>query len=462
MSEIGTVTILLGALAAGALSSLQTTGRSRSGRSRKRRSPRERAGYHERSDARRRRHGEGTSFRRRVHEERVRAKTEQFLRKYESILADLQAQGLDRYVAGEIAEAEQRLAAVRRLLPHDPFGARALNMEIGPFVGGLPGIARRRRAQERAARRAETSATRRPKRSRPESGPSRESEQHEPLQAGAPIESAADTQDQLRERLREALDVAIERDFTDQVLLDFAYDELRTLRDEIEQLELTSARDVDRWQRAFASRLAGIRQRAQQAAEQWRARYERPAELMFVEEEIKDLESSLSPAADPAATKVLDDLKALRDAIRSGALSGEALSAKLVERLEAAEEVVVTEECRREVVRALSAALQQQGFVVEPPRRTKVGNTDQVVITARKPAGQSARVSVTKTGDVHYKFLNYTGMECKKDIDRVLELLQSAYNIPLGERRVIWQNPDRISKEARPLPGSAQSRGGSK
>ncbi len=447
MSEIGTFSLLFWVVAAsaGAMGALEAADRA-SG-----------------SGAGKGRGGEGKdySFRRRIHEERVRRKTEDFVNKYQSIVDDLRAQGLDRYVSSEIAEIEARLDEVRSLLATDPFEARSRNMQIGPLIGPLPRIARQRRAQERADRgmgrrriglraTAERPRTAEPQGARQEVPPERSH--------SAPPSPPEREANRLRDQLLDELNAAIQRDFIDQVVLDFAYEELRALRDETTRLELASEGELEQRRKEIMTQLAAIRDRAQQAAEEWRARYEQPIELMLVEDEIKDLESSL-PAADPAATKLLDDLKALRDAIRTGKLAGEQLNQQLEEKLEAAEVVVVNEECRREVVRAMYAALQQQGFVVDAPRRIKEGNTDEVVITARKPAGQSAEVRVTPKGEIHYKFLNYEGMECKKDIDKVLDLLQHVYNIPLGEHRIIWQNPDRISKGARPIPGSSQSEG---
>ena len=54
-----------------------------------------------------------------------------------------------------------------------------------------------------------------------------------------------------------------------------------------------------------------------------------------------------------------------------------------------------------------------------------------------------------------YKFDHYEGMQCKDDIDKVLPLLRDIYGVDLSEERVLWQNPERISKSAKPLEDDA-------
>ena len=105
-------------------------------------------------------------------------------------------------------------------------------------------------------------------------------------------------------------------------------------------------------------------------------------------------------------------------------------------------------------------SLEKSGFVVGKPQR-QIGEKDEVVILARKPAGAEAAFRVTADGTMVYKFDHYEGMRCKADIDQVLPMLQEIYGVELSDARVLWQNPDRISKSAKPIDaGSKEQRHG--
>jgi hypothetical protein len=56
----------------------------------------------------------------------------------------------------------------------------------------------------------------------------------------------------------------------------------------------------------------------------------------------------------------------------------------------------------------------------------------------------------------------YEGATCKKDIDSFLPKLEQVYGIKLSNERVIWENPDKISKDARQSPTGGSYKGGQK
>jgi hypothetical protein len=120
----------------------------------------------------------------------------------------------------------------------------------------------------------------------------------------------------------------------------------------------------------------------------------------------------------------------------------------------------VNEQCRREVVRGVVQALRDAGFVTETPWRRVADERDEVVVRARRPAGSQAEFRVTLSGDLAYKFDNYEGSACKKDIGAVLPRLEEIYGVQLSNQRVVWSNPDDLDRTARAVPHDGSEEGG--
>ena len=122
------------------------------------------------------------------------------------------------------------------------------------------------------------------------------------------------------------------------------------------------------------------------------------------------------------------------------------------------DEAAVDESQRREVVRAVYQSLQQAGFVVDGPEHLTSQGQDEVLIRARRPAGAQADFRVNLSGHLSYKFHQYKGKTCEKDVAPVMATLQDAYGINLSDKRVIWVNPDDQDQDARPYPDAMQER----
>ena len=115
------------------------------------------------------------------------------------------------------------------------------------------------------------------------------------------------------------------------------------------------------------------------------------------------------------------------------------------ETIQKAEKIVEDETLRRETLKAIIESLQLVGFVVESP----VLVDGVVELAARRPSGEECVFYVDLKGGMEYHFDHYDGSACKKDIDQILPRLQDVYGIKLSDERVLWSNPDRISREAR-------------
>lgn len=151
---------------------------------------------------------------------------------------------------------------------------------------------------------------------------------------------------------------------------------------------------------------------------------------------------------------MLSSVEAVKQLIEKTADPDEILN-KITDATTQADSAIADENCRRMVVRSIMDSLEKSGFVVSKPKRS-AGDVDEVVILARKPAGAEAAFRVSADGSMIYKFDHYEGMQCKDDIDKVLPLLRDIYGVDLSEERVLWQNPERISKSAKPLEDDAE------
>jgi hypothetical protein len=133
----------------------------------------------------------------------------------------------------------------------------------------------------------------------------------------------------------------------------------------------------------------------------------------------------------------------------------EALAAcqALDEQLEKAAEAEFDESIRREVVRALLAALQQQGFVVQGPELKQDKNgAGTVILEGQLPSGRSVRFEVHLDGHMEFDLNGYQDRACAKDVEKIEQVLKESFDVQLGPRQVTWKNPDKISKGARDLP----------
>jgi len=396
-----------------------------------------------------------TNDSRRAARRRVRATTLRFVERYETLLDDLERQGLTHYVSRRVREARETIWQIRSLLDIDPFAARDLSMSLGEWIHRLPATARRLRREERAQRRRERSTrSAPPKRS---DAPRTRRASDQPSQQEA-IETVSESP--VSGALLEVWQEEVER-IADDVERDFAWEELQELRRACaERAVLPSQLQAEA--DAVRQQVAAIRQRAQEAAERWRAEHEGEIEHEATTAFVETCQEVL--AADrEAAEEALQQLSSLRAALTNAPTRRDDAQVR-----DTAAQVVRTatrgpahEQDRRQVAAALVESLQRVGFVVQPPRRIQEKDRDVVVIRARKPAGQQAVLEIGTDGTLVYKFDQYEGQTCQKDIQQINQLLESTYGVKLSNKRVTWQNPDRILKgQRRPPTDTEQSRHG--
>ena len=240
-------------------------------------------------------------------------------------------------------------------------------------------------------------------------------------------------------------------DISDPIEQDFAFDEVRSLQASYAARTVEPG-DLDRVKDELRAKFKSIRSDASGRAASWKQQKaqegmqeaQRTLIGMHRDEVARDAEGNPK-----AMESILASLDAMRADVTGAARSMTEVQRRISEATGKADAAIVDEKCRRATVRAVLESLQKAGFIVGTPQR-QVGDVDEVVISARKPAGAEANFRVTADGGLTYKFDHYEGSKCKADIGQVLPLLQEVYGIELSNERVLWENPDRISKTARP------------
>ncbi len=348
--------------------------------------------------------------RRQAYLSRIRATTSGFVDRYEEILARLRAQCMSQYVPQEFARLERKVSELRRLLSDDPERARDQSMTISMEIHGLPHLARdaQRHALEHEQRR--------------------------------------------RQALSDAIRTMLDQAFgiiTDPVEREFAYAAAEDLRGEFSKSQ-DDANALERVAQELKTRLSAVQDQARQRAADWKAARQQVSRAEVQLEVLQEARQAVVPdmvTRPDALRKLTAAWNALSEIAKT---SADDFNDALATAAQQADDAVVDEECRRSAVRAVYESLQRAGFVVASPRKAS-GETDEVVLLARKPAGAQAEFRINGTGGLSYKFDHYEGSACKKDIDQVLPMLEKIYGIKLSDERVRWENPDRLSRDARPL-----------
>ena len=358
--------------------------------------------------------------------QRVRETTRPFLDRYRSVLNEVASQGLDDVIPADFRELSSELRRMEALLEADPFAARDMSRSLGARIHGLPRLAREQRRSRQEAELAAAEAFRK----------AQQAEVERKLQLRAEFEAA----------WREGLS-----GWSTPVALNAAFAELQQLR---ERLLGNAANNMTSAQ--ISAALREVRQRyevdAERQLQEMKNRVQREAVTDVLTLQREQLEQEANRDGGERAAKLRE---ALAHAIGlAPAEQAESLNQLVQEQDEAA----VDESQRREVVRAVYQSLQQAGFVVDRPEHLVSEGEDQVLIRARRPAGAQADFRVNLSGHLSYKFHQYKGKTCEKDVTPVMATLQDAYGISLSDKRVIWVNPDDQDQDARPYPDATQER----
>lgn len=340
---------------------------------------------------------------------------EKLLNKYQAQLEGMIAKGFRGYIPDEIARLEADLARIRQDLIDDrPIQARDASQRVGAYIGSLDVIANTAIAQYERAERLR-------------------SEQEKARAAS---------------RGRSLLDAYYEMvgEIEDVVVANLAAPALDDIRAQIERDGDTRFTESG-LRKAVSDAVAEARSRAGA----FKAAEEERRQRACLTSRIDDIDLLVRKAnigdADAAASFAarIDRIKLAMEVEHPDNADLEEAISSLGSDLEAQE---VSEAARREAVKAIYRQLKSQEFTVERPKRFVSDGSDYVRIVARRPSGKQAICEIGSDGSIRYRFDKYEAMTCLKDIERFNVDLESIYSLSLSDERVLWSNPDRLTKDA--------------
>ena len=355
--------------------------------------------------------------RRRANETRIRNNTEQFYQRYLQQYEDMRSQGFETYMPNEMERLRSDLSQIRSLLYSNPGAARDVSFRIGEYIHSMY---RDGHAAEREYRRREIEAERQ----------RQEAERAERLRKQGEINDAY---------------YDLVSGIQDQAVINFAAKELSELRQKaLDSVTSMSVSDL----RQHAERIIA---QAQAKASEWEDQSKKKEEQQVVTERLQMMQEQLTQkkVEDQEKAQVLmKQISALQEQISSDSKPQPDIEQELAKIESDMDDTLISEDVRREAVKSVFLSLKKQGFQVKPPQLVQDQNHNYVRIVAQKPSGKRVQCRLDLHGKLLYKFDEYEGMTCLKDIEQFNVELEQVYSISLSDERIIWENPDRLSKDS--------------
>ncbi|HCE4573865.1 hypothetical protein P3719_23220 [Vibrio parahaemolyticus] len=351
---------------------------------------------------------------------RVRQTTQEYADRYEAILSDVLAQGLEEFVQSDYTRLRKQLNNLQRELHNDPFRAREISMSIGQAIHALPRNARSIRKEVEHA-------------------------EHQ-----AYVAALKDKEEKERQHKSHLLNVWQQEllNWNDKLSLNAVLRELNELYTTLFSSERSVSEDDIKT--ALGNLKIEAEQRAHIRREQINKQSQKEASAELAQVISEDIVKNLSQEKALGLTEQLE-------LVRRETSDEPEKSQELLNEISKQMDTAIEEEAiRREMVKAVYKSLQEAGFHVQKPKLIKDKGKDEVLIAASRPAGNRALFQIELDGQCTYKFDNYKGQTCQKDIQQVLPKLTDIYGVDLSEERVLWSNPDNEDAEMKPIPSQTQ------
>ena len=315
----------------------------------------------------------------------------------------------DSYVPSEMGELVQNIKNIEQLLQADVFEARRLCYQVQNSLSSMDFLVRA--AKEEFARQERIRY---------------EEIQRQKAEAKSKLEQAFYTQ------LGEIKNPAV---------ANFAVKDLESIKSKIQNEVISSEEEL-------AKQLKIVCEQADERAKKWKEEKIAKEKIAIlsaqIDSAIKATESEKFENADNK-NKLINEMKTLKDS-----LTAESSESEIVEKLNtirsSVDDSLIDEEVRRETVKAIMKELKSQEFTVEKPQIFGTGKDSYVLIKAKKPSGKQATCKISLEGKLNYRFDKYEGMTCLKDIEKFNVDLEKIYSVKFSDERVIWENPDRLSR----------------
>ena len=366
-----------------------------------------------------------------INNQRVRANTERFCSRYQEVYNNLLKQGLDKFIPDEVAKLRTDLENIENNLQNNPFVARDISVQVQKYVYGLYALGRHSRGKFEAEER----------------------------QRRKEIEEAERQQRELEAKLRNEKITAMSKEYFSIVhsiknpaIQNFSSTDLRKIRDDINNGKIS---DIESLKNELNTAISN----ASKKAEEWKQKTIKEVVHESVNSQVEDIKNMIRDQKIEDTEKKQKLIRTIEDLANQNK-SPEEIQEKVAQIQQTVDEVMISEDVRREAVKAIYKQLKSQNFSVSNPQLIKNGDEDFVRIVATMPSGKRAVCNLTNEGKIVYKFDNYEGMTCLKDIQKFNVDLENIYSVKLSNERVLWSNPDEIGKDADKLPTSNTNKRG--
>lgn len=347
-----------------------------------------------------------------IYNERVSSTTERFYNRYMKQYEEMISRGYSAYIPSEMKRLQSDLSSIRNLLMSNPTEARDLSFEVGSYINDLYSMANIAVQQfDRAER----------------------------IRRDQILE-------QEREKKIEGMNIYYEliREISNPIVINFAQEELEAVKKSIKE---GTGITLDQ----LKSKVKSIIQSAESKAEGWKKETVKVQKKNNIISRLEETEKSIlnEKIEDKKKTdEFIDRIQKLKESISSGNKSIQTIEKEISQIETVVDDTIITEEVRRETVKAIVKQLRSQEFVISRPQIVKNGDESYVKIVAQKPSGKKAVCKVDLHGKILYKFDNYEGLTCLKDIEKFNVDLEKIYSVKLSDERILWSNPDKLSKDA--------------
>lgn len=366
-----------------------------------------------------------------INNQRVRANTTAYYEKYYSTYQSLINQGLDEFIPEELAKLKTDLDDIQRNLEDNPFAARDISLQIQKYIYGLGSLGRAARGKFEAAERQRQ----------------KELEEAERIQREIEAKERSEKLAALSEEY-----FATIRSIKNPAVQNFSSEDLKLIKDDLNKGKISDINELK-------SRLNKTISSAQEKAEEWKKQTLIKEEKTIISQQTEDMLNTVKTHNIEDQEKKQRIIRTIEDLKKSGS-SIEKVAEEISKINQEVEDTLVSEDLRREAVKAIYKQLKSQNFTVEAPQLIKNGDEDFVKIIAKMPSGKRAVCNLTNKGKIIYKFDNYEGMTCLKDIQKFNIDLENIYSVKLSNERVLWSNPDEIGKDAINNPDSVTNKRG--
>lgn len=335
--------------------------------------------------------------------------SEQAIKEISARFEEMKKQEYDSYVPDEMKRLARNIKDISSMIQSDPFAARNLCYQAQHDLNSMAFLVRS--AKEEFAR--------------------QERLRYEEIQR-----KKAEAKSKLEEAFYSKLS-----EIKNPALANFGLQDLEEIKTKIQKEEITAEAEL-------VKQIEKATENAEKKAAEWKAQKLEKAKLEImtnqINEAIKTVENEKFEIEENR-TKLINEMSQLKEK-----LSKDNTTEEITEKLNAiraeVDNSLINEEVRKETVRAIVKELKSQGFEVETVKPVGEGINSYVLIKAKKPSGKQATCKINLQGKLNYRFDKYEGMTCLKDIEKFNVDLEKIYSVKFSDERVIWENPDRLSR----------------